>query len=282
MIPLASFAAEVATEPRLRALAQAHLGNAHRICGDFRSAEKYLDLAAEFLNSDPLFLEFRASLFENTSKLDQAIHCLRAAGRLRASSGDQEGHAKVLVSTGHVLNEAGRHSEAVQVFASALDSVVADLDLFRAAAHGLAHALSRSGQPFRGLTVLREVAPAFEAADATSRFRISWLLGRIAASCGVDHLAASNLAAARQGFASKGLVQETCLTSLELALHHTRMGRLAFAQELLAGIPELLRELGVDAEADKATTARTLLEWSTPQAIALLDNMIGRIENLGS
>jgi tetratricopeptide (TPR) repeat protein len=279
MVAWARLAVELAQATDTRARAHMHLGNACRICGDFEEAGYHLDIAGSLLSDpDPLLLEFRASLLENLSQFEEAIDCLRAAGRLRAASRDRDGEAKILASTGHVLTEAGRHSEAVHMFRSAIETVKSDKEVAQAAAHGLAHALARSGQPRRALAVIEEARPLFQDCEAVTFLRLEWLLGRIAMVVGDDQQAVTSLDTARKGFEAAGLVHEVCVTTLDLALTHARAGRLTQAQGLLAPVPQLLSSLGVRAEAEVATAVQLLLLGEESQAVELLDLAIQTLE----
>lgn|GEM_PF-6867091 len=284
MLVWANLAVELAESPQVCSLAHAHLGNALRIAGQFAEARHHLDLADQLQERPgPLLLEFRASLLENVGVFDEALVCLRSAGRLRADEGDADGDAKIQAHRGHILTEAGHHSEAAQAFRKALEVVRQDPDVARAAVHGLAHALARSGQPYRALAVLREAQPIFDQDYNTLvRLRIAWLLGRIAMVCGADDLAVSNLEAAHLGFVEKSLLFETCLTALDLAVQHTRCGRAMAAHHVLDPVPELLSQLGVAADAEIAAALRHLVEGEITQATVQLDRLISSVENVPS
>jgi tetratricopeptide (TPR) repeat protein len=241
MLVWANLAVELAESRQVRSRSHAHLGNALRIAGQFAEAGHQLDLADQLQDCpDPLLLEFRASLLENVGVFDDALTCLRSAGRLRAEDGDVDGDAKINAQKGHILTEAGQHSEAAQAFRKALEKVERDPNVARVAVQGLSHALARSGQPFLALVVLQEARPLLDQGDALFQFRVTWLLGRIAMVCGADDLAVTNLEAAHHGFARKQHLFETCLTALDLAVHHTRCGRAMTAHHILVPVPELL------------------------------------------
>jgi tetratricopeptide (TPR) repeat protein len=283
MLVWANLAVELAESPQIRSLSHAHLGNAYRIAGQFAEARRQLDLADQLQeHSDPLLLEFRASLLENVGVFDQALSCLRSAGRMRADEGDVDGEAKIQAQKGHILTEAGQHAEAAQVFRVSLEKVQEDFNVARVAVQGLSHALARSGQPFRALAVLREAQPLLEGGDTLFQLRVTWLLGRIAMLCGDDNLAATNLEAAHFGFVGKKLLSETCLTALDLALHHARCGRTMTAHKVLDPVPELLAQLGVPAKAEIATSLRHLLEGEIAEASVHLDRLISSVENRSS
>ena len=281
MLDWANLAVELAESPLVRARSLAHLGNALRISGRFAEARHNFDLAGQIPDHpEALLLEFRASLCENTGDFNEAMICLRSAGRLRAEDGDIDGQAKLQAHKGHVLTEAGHHMEAAQAFCEAIENVQDDHDVARAAAHGLAHALARSGQPHRALAVLRKAEPLFEHGNNTlARLRVEWLLGRIAMVCDSDSIAVASLEAAHYGFAEQGLCQETCLTALDLAVHHALCGRPTTAHDILAPVPELLTQLGVDSDAELAAALRLLLEGEIARAIVHLDRVISAVEN---
>jgi tetratricopeptide (TPR) repeat protein len=280
MLDWANLAVELAESPEARVLSHAHLGNALRIAGRFTEAGRQLDLADQLQDGpNPLLLEFRASLFENVGVFDEAMKCLRSAGRLRVEEGAVDGEAKIEAQRGHILTEAGKHPEAAQAFCKVLETVQEDPDVARVAVHGLSHALARSGQPFRALAVLREAQPLLDQGDALFQFRITWLLGRIAMVCGADELAVANLEAAHLGFAEKKIPSESCLAALDLAVHHARCGRAMTAHQVLDPVPELLAQIGVPAKAELAAALRHLLEDEIAQAIVSLDSLISSVEN---
>jgi tetratricopeptide (TPR) repeat protein len=276
----ANLAVELAEGERVRALAHAHLGNTERIAGRFEQARKHLDIAFRLsVASDPLLLEFRAALLENLSDFSGSLVCLRAAGRLRSEMGDIEGQAKVLTQTGHVLTEAGQHREAVRVFRAAIKAGSLDHDVVRAAVHGLAHSLARSGEASLALSILRKAKPLMDGGDAVSQLRSSWLLGRIAMVCEDDFAALANLSLAQAGFVERSLLHEACQTTLDLAVHHSRMGRPSIARQILDPVPSLLSQLGVHAEADLSSAVSMLLEDQMVKAIFHLDRVIAAVEH---
>lgn len=280
MLDWANLAVELAESPQLRAQSHAHLGNAFRILGRFEDARLQLNLAGQIEGCpEVLLLEFRASLFENLSDFSNALSCIRSAGRLRAQENDLDGQAKLEAHKGHVLTEAGHHLEAAFTFRQALDKVQEDTDVARTAVHGLAHALTRSGQPRRALAVLQEAKPIIDQGNTLYQLRVDWLLGRIAMICACDAIAVASLEAAHHGFAEQNLCHETCLTALDLAVHHARSGRPTTAHDILAPVPELLAQLGVDSEAELAAALRLLLEGEIARAVVHLDRVITAIEN---
>jgi hypothetical protein len=146
--------------------------------------------------------------------------------------------------------------------------------------HGLSHALARSGQPHRALAVLQEAKPVIEQGNALYQLRLDWLLGRIAMVCGSDAIAVASLESAHKGFAEQGLCQETCLTALDLAVHHARCGRPTTAHDILAPVPELFTQLGIDSDAELAAALRLLLEGEIARAVVHLDRVISTVENI--
>jgi tetratricopeptide (TPR) repeat protein len=280
MLIWANLAVELAESPETRSQSHAHLGNAFRVAGRFTEAAQQLDLAAELHDQpDPLILEFRASLLEHLGGFEQALNCLRTAGRLRAVEGDIDGQAKILTKKGIILTEAGNHPEAVQAYLKSLELVQCDPDVGRAAVHGLAHTLARSGQPYRALAVLRKGRPLLDEGDTLFQLRVTWLLGRIAMACDDDPCALASLGAAHLGFAEEQLRYETCLTALDLAVHHARRGRAMAAHQILNPVPELFTQLDVPARAEIAATLRHLLEGEIAQALVHLDRLIFSVEN---
>jgi tetratricopeptide (TPR) repeat protein len=280
MLEWADLAVELAESPQLCAQSHAHRGNALRISGRFEDARREFDLASQIEGCpEVLLLEFRASLFENLSDFGNALACLRSAGRLRAQDDDPDGQAKLQAHKGHVLTEAGHHLEAALAFRQALETVQEDWDVARTAVHGLAHALARSGQPHRALAVLKKARPMIEQGSTLYQLRVEWLLGRIAMVCDSDAIAVASLEAAHHGFAEQHLCHETCLTALDLAVHHARSGRPTTAHDILAPVPELLTEIGVDSEAEIAAALRLLLEGEIARAVVHLDRVISAIEN---
>lgn len=280
MLEWANLAVELAESPQVRSQSHAHLGNALRIAGQFAEARLQLDLADQLYDHpDPLLLEFRASLLENVGQFDESMTYLSSAGRLRAEDGDLDGQAKVLAKKGHVLTEVGYQPEAAQAFCEALNIVQSDHDVVRASVQGLAHALARSGQPHRALAVLKEGKLIIDQGDTLYQLRVDWLLGRIAMVCDADAIAVASLEAAHYGFAEQDLCQEACLTALDLAVHHARSGRPRTAHDILAPVPELFVQLGVDSDAELAAALRLLLEGEIARAIVHLDRVITAIEN---
>lgn len=269
MVEWASLAVELAASSRVSALAHGHLGNALRIRGDFAAAARELERAGQGrFARDPLLLELKSSLQQSVGDHPGAIVSLRSVAQAQDGEDDRDRQPRILAKVGLVLSETGHREEAAEVFQAALESVVADESVGRAAVFGLAGALA-SSQPGRALAVLDKARPLFEGSPTLVRLKMTWLRGRIAMTCRDDELALTNLAEAHDGFRGVGLLHESSLIVLDRAVHEWRCGRARTAFQLVEPIPALLTRLGAPAQASKAAAVRNLMSLGGRQELPL-------------
>lgn len=268
MLALAQLAVEqAATEPAdVAAFAHCHLGNALRVNGRFAQASDAFDRAAQLYGGAyPLVLSFRASLHQDQREFGAALACLAAAGQITE---DPEERAVLVLKVANVLDLTGQHMTAAELVKDILDSLQ-DPNHIAAAIQAIAHYLTKAGATARALFVLRQGAPLLQKIGPLGQLRIAWCEGRLALSAGDYEMALSRLSAAREGFATREMVQETALLSIDISLALAKQRRLGQARLELRGVPKLLANMGVASDAlaaklvEASLASRTLATFVT-------------------
>jgi tetratricopeptide (TPR) repeat protein len=122
-------------------------GNALRIAGRYREAERALGRGHALLPSDPTtrihLLEVTASLHRNTGQFETAAHYLKVAIEAHRSVGDSHGEARTYNILGIVYFDAGDRAKALHAYQAALDLLTPDapIDVVATTGHNLLETL---------------------------------------------------------------------------------------------------------------------------------------------
>ena len=220
----------------IQARAMALAANARRVGGDLKAADAgFLDtrrfLAKNALGDCDLHAEvcsLEASLRLDQRRLDEAESQLDRAVLLFRQAGNSVGLAKSLIQRGDVQRTQERFADGVESLREALDLLDPkdDRHLYLCAVSNLALCLCEVGDYAEARRLVRSNARHYGGADDPwTRWRRSWLEGRIA--LGLDELeqAEGTLAEARNGFLADGQGYNAALASLDLAMVYLRRGR---------------------------------------------------------
>ncbi|HWM93432.1 MAG TPA: tetratricopeptide repeat protein [Thermoanaerobaculia bacterium] len=218
----------------VRALAWAHLGNAHRIASDLRraeedlrTAEEHYRLAGEDAYTEAQFLSFKASLRNAQGQFEDAAMLLDQALAIYREARDRHLQGKMLIKKGAAFGYAGRFKEASRLVRRGLSRIdlMEDPRLLVAARHNLIWYLEEAGRHQEALTALEETRSLYlELGEPSHRVRLRWLEGKIFR--GLDRLdeAESTLREARDAFIERGIGFDAALVSLDLAMVYARRG----------------------------------------------------------
>jgi tetratricopeptide (TPR) repeat protein len=232
-----------------RALAWAHLGNAHRIASDVWKADEALRAAEAHhvvTGEDPLvraeILSFQASLRDLQSRPLESIHLLDRARAIYRAAGERHREGRAMVQKGMVLSGMGALKEALAITRRSLPK----LDLWReppvvlVARHNLTRLLADQGAYPEALEALRRTRRLNQGLGEPTLhlLRLRWLEGHIAGQLGRLEEAAAILRQVRWAFTERKLGLDVAAVSLDLALAEARLGRRAEARQLvLEAIP---------------------------------------------
>jgi len=232
-------------EPALaaaRTRSLSHLGNARRIFGDYRAAERCFQEAEEWLEAswlDPLddgqLLQFRASLWRDLGRIDEAIALLEQAIGIYRAINEPHQQGKALISRGILLylrDDLPGAGESLRRGVFLIDRTE-EPRLAVCAQQYLILGLQKAGRPQEALQLLETSRDLWTGgAEALDRIRLHWLEAQILIS--LDRLAEAEaiLLEVRQGFIDANLPYDAALAALELATVYARRGRSAEIRRL--------------------------------------------------
>ncbi|HKV09584.1 MAG TPA: tetratricopeptide repeat protein [Thermoanaerobaculia bacterium] len=217
-----------------RALAWAHLGNAHQVASDLRRAEEALDTAEEHHrkgDEDELtlaqILSFRASLRNAQGRFDEASRLLDRAIAIYREAKDRHLEGRALIKKATALGYSGRFKEAVRLVRRGLSriDILEEPQLLVAARHNLVWYLNEGGHHEEAQTALEETRELYlRLAERINLVRLRWLEGRIA--LGLERLDEAEVAfrEARDAFIEREIGFDAALVSLDLAMIYAKRG----------------------------------------------------------
>lgn len=258
-----------ATDAHTVALLHGYAGNAHRVVGDFTSAEHLLNKALSLCSAEPLLLEFKASLLYDLRRLAEASEALSEAAALRRQQNDPLRLASTLLQSAMVLELVGHPEEAASVALSAVRTIAGQApskkgeEVLRTALQNLASYLTSAGRPAEALRVLRQSRPLLAGGGYNFVLRVDWLLARICSALGDDAGARETYVAVRERFAVEQKLQEVALISLDLARHLLSTSPLEARAEV-ACVGPILSQLGIPEDSQEFRLLRSILASTQP------------------
>lgn len=245
-----------------------YAGNAHRVMGDFTSAEKHLKRALALYPGEPRLLEFKASLLYDLHKLVEANAALSQAAALRSKQDDPLLHATILLKSAMVLDQAEKSDDAASVAHSAVRAIAAHPTtakgeaLLRPALLNLALYLTNSGRPKEALQVLRHSRSFLVQGGTRAEVRVDWILARISGALG-EESASDAFVAVRERCAAEKMLQEVALISLDLARHLLSTSPLEARAEV-ALVGPILAQIGIPKDSQEFRLLHKILAASQP------------------
>jgi tetratricopeptide (TPR) repeat protein len=211
----------------VRAMAWAYLGNAQRIASNLRQADASLTTAAAYLGrgtGDPLtaaqVASLTASLRRDQRRLGECHALLDQVIALYQEADDPHMVGRSLIKKAHCFHEEGKLDAAVPLLEQAVDLIDRDREprTLLCAHHNLVDNLIDSGRIAEAQALLEEIRPLYAGFDDRStRLRLRWLEGRLAAAAGRAADAEAALRHTRDGFVDAGIGYDAALVTLELA-----------------------------------------------------------------
>lgn len=264
------------TDAHTAALLHGYAGNAHRVVGQFKTAEHFLSRALALYSAEPLLLEFKASLLYDLRRLSEASEALSRAAALRRPQKNPLRLASTLLQSALVLELAGNSEEAASIALSAVRTIASHPpsqegeELLRTALQNLSHHLTNSGRPREALRVLRHSRSLLAHGGNYFELRVDWLLARISSALGDDSGARETYVAIRDRFAAEQMLQEVALISLDLARHLLTASPLEARAEV-ACVGPILSQLGIPDDSQEVRLLRSILASAQPDLDLLIE-----------
>ncbi len=251
------------------ALLHGYAGNAHRIVGEFTSAEHLLKAALALNSMEPILLEFWASLLHDRRRLTEASAVLTEAAALRSQKGDPLPLASTLLQSAIVLDLTAHSDEAASVALNAVAAIASETpsdrgkELLRTALQNVALYLTDSGRPKDALLVLRLSGPLLAEGGYRFQLRVDWLLARISGALGDFEGAREAFYAVKKRFVEEEMPHEVALISLDLARHLLPADPFEARVEV-ALVGPILSQLGIAENSKEMGLLRSILASSQP------------------
>ncbi|MES1241214.1 MAG: hypothetical protein ABUT39_06300 [Acidobacteriota bacterium] len=250
---------------QLRSLAWAALGNACRVHGDHRGAERSFDMADSWweagtraiedaLGYEPVLLDLKASLRLAQRRFPEALKLLADAVELFLHGEHRDPHlagrSLILKAGTHI--EQGDTESAIRALEQANGLIDADREprLVLCIRHNLVDNLSKMGRHREAadlLPNLRELAAA--QGGALDHLRLRWVDGRVAAGLGEHERARQLLNGVRQTFLDDENPYEAALATLDLVVPYLEEGNTAEVRLLADEMVAVFRAHNVPREA---------------------------------
>jgi tetratricopeptide (TPR) repeat protein len=263
------------TDAKTAAILHGYAGNAHRVVGEFESAEALLNRALALDPGEPRLLELKASLLHDLHKLKEATKALSQAAALRDKQEDPLLHAATLLQNAMILDVAETPTEAASVAQKAV-GIIADHaasakgeELLVSGLQNLALYLTNSGRPREALRVLQHSRLFLARGGIRAEVRVEWILARIAGALG-EKSARWAFVAVRERCAEERMLQEVALISLDLARHLLTASPLEARAEV-ALVGPILAEIGIPEDSQEVRLLHRILEATQPDVDLLCE-----------
>jgi tetratricopeptide (TPR) repeat protein len=251
------------------ALLYGYAGNAHRVAGEFTSAEQLLSTALALDSSEPLLLEFWASLLHDRRRLTEASAALAQAASLRIQRNESLPLASTLLQSAIVLDLTAHPTDAAAVALNAIAAIasqpssVQGEELLRTGLQNLALYLTDAGRPKDALLVVRHSRALLDRGGFRFQLRVEWLLARISGALGDFAAARDAFIAVKQRFIAEEMLHEIAMVSLDLA-RHLLPSNPAEARDEVSGIGPILVQLGVAHNSREMCLYRAIISSARP------------------
>ncbi len=254
------------TDAQTAARLHGYAGNAHRVMGDFGSAEEHLNKALSLCPGDPRLLELKSSLLYDLHRLEEASEALSQAASLRSEKGDPLGHSSILLQNAMVLDQSERPEDAWRVALGAVEALAGHAvsargeDLLRSGLQNLALYLANAGRPTEALRVLTHSRSFLAHGGIRAEVRVEWILARISGALGEESARAAFIDV-RERCAAEKMLQEVALISLDLA-RHLLPGNPLEARAEVALVGPILTQIGIPEDSQEVRLLHKILAAS--------------------
>jgi len=243
----------------LRARAQAHLGNARRVLGEFRSAEKAFREAERFLSKSMTgneivraeVLHLKASFRSAQRLFPEALALVDQALAIYRDHDDSHGSSVSLLKA-KILEDGEDLEGAIRILKGLLGELDPEREplLSAYAWHNLVLCLAAAGRYQEAEPLLPEVREQLTAqGKALNLVRLRWTEGRIALGLGRTAAAEEMFREVQRDFLGRGMGYDGALVSLDLAILYAREHRTSELKRLAAGMAPIFESRDVHREA---------------------------------
>jgi tetratricopeptide (TPR) repeat protein len=257
------------TDTHTAARLHGYAGNAHRVMGDFGSAEEHLSKALSLCPGDPRLLELKSSLLHDLHRLQEASEALSQAAALRSEKGDPLGHSALLLQNAMVLDRSERPDDAWRVALGAVATLADHAasargeELLVSGLQNLALYMANAGRPTEALRVLQHARSFLAHGGIRAEVRAEWILARISGALG-EESTRDAFVAVRERCASEKMLQEVALISLDLARHLLTTSPLEARAEV-ALVGPILTQIGIPEDSQEVRLLHKFLAASPPE-----------------
>jgi len=244
----------------LRARAQAHLGNARRILGELRSAEKAFREAERFLSKSMTgneivradILQLKASLRRAQRCFPEALSLVDQALAIFRNHDDFHGFGFSLLKKAKILEDGEDLEGAIAILKGLLGELDPEREplLSAYAWHNLVLCLAAAGRYEEAEPLLPEVRAQLAAqGKALNLVRLRWTEGRIALGLGRTTAAEETFREVQRDFLGRGMGYDGALVSLDLAILYARERRNSELKRLAVEMAPIFESRDVHREA---------------------------------
>lgn len=225
-------------------LAHASVGNALRIAGDLRRAERAFQESLLLLRKGVSVAPTRYEVLSllGSLRIDQCQYrearrvLRRALQGFRSLPGYDVDGAKVLIKLANVEGYDGRPREAIEILEHAVPILeeAGESRLLAWVHHNISYCMVEAGEALEALARYEQGRSLYEEhfQEPYHRLRQRWLEGRIYAGLGDLDLAREALEEVRRTAAERELPYDLAMVSLELAIVYLRRGEASRVQDL--------------------------------------------------
>ena len=253
----------------LRGYCAAHLGNALRVQGDFRGAEEAFTTAnlwwapafadvGDVLGYEARFLAFKASLRRDERHFEEALSLIEEALEAHPAPSLR---LKILINKAKTYEEMGDLEMAIEVLGAARAEAgegEGDPRVRLCLEQNRLDYLSKAERYMEAKLALADVAAlGRELGTELDALRLRWTEARIARGLGDTEGAIALLKEIHKHLVAEGLLYDSALLSLELALIFKESRRPAETREWVASALPILSALSVEREALAALSLLT-------------------------
>jgi tetratricopeptide (TPR) repeat protein len=274
----------------LRARAWGQFGNALRVSGRLREAEKAMASARGYVaegTGDPVLrarlLEQMGSLNISTRRFDAALGFLDDAAAIHRELGDNYSIARVLVHKAFAALNSGEAASAVRALHRAIPLIESQEDphLLLAACHNLVRCYIDLDRPEQALSLYSETHDLYkDLGDSLIVLRAAWQEGMLLRDLGQLGNAETVLLQARKGFTERNLPYEVAVISLDLAAVYAKLGCVEKLKQTVAEALPIFRALRIDRDGLAALLQLGQVAGQERQALQLIRLIAARLEQI--
>jgi tetratricopeptide (TPR) repeat protein len=271
-----------------KARAWSWLGNAWRVRGDFRQAERAFQTAEIFLAQswlDPLdealLLELKAPLRRVQGRFDEALELVAEAIAIYREVNEPHLQGRALMVNGLVLRYQGNLQAAADCFRTSLFLVDGTREprLLVASQYNLIGCLEASGHAAEATTLIPEARRMFEAAGTRSDLlRLRWTEGRVAVLLGELAEAEAAFREVRESFLAEERAFDAAQVSLDLANLYLGQHRGEETKSLAAELIPIFQSREVYSEALVAVLVLQRAAAMEQLTVDLVEEIAGYLE----